>query len=343
MFTTTTKKQRDHGIRIEQLLSIISDIQVASGEIPWHIDGKTDPWDHVESAMGLTVGRQSERARRAYIWLKETQEPDGSWPAARENGIVTDSTRDANFVSYVAVGIYHYLLATGDTDFARHMWHTVKSAVDFSLGLQAPGGEIHWAIDPNGRIDPMALLTASSSVYMSVKCGMALADHLGEPMSQWRTPLRRLGQAISGKPQLFNMTKSRFSMDWYYPILCGAVTGFEAQQRIDKYWKKYVVKDLGVRCVSDQPWVTIAETCELVLTLSAMGKHSLSEIVLGWIFDQTFEDGSFWCGFTFPDMTVWPTEKIAWTNAAVLLAMDAVYHLTPAGQLFSHRYWYNRS
>ena len=29
--------------------------------------------------------------------------------------------------------------------------------------------------------------------------------------------------------------------------------------------------DLGVRCVSDDPWVTGAETCELVIALEAIG------------------------------------------------------------------------
>ena len=55
------------------------------------------------------------------------------------------------------------------------------------------------------------------------------------------------------------MMKSRYSMDWYYPVLCGAVTGEEARKRIDRSWEKFVVPDWGVRCVCDQPWVTTAE------------------------------------------------------------------------------------
>ncbi len=35
---------------------LIAKVQLPSGEIPWHLGGKTDPWDHVEAAMGLTVG-----------------------------------------------------------------------------------------------------------------------------------------------------------------------------------------------------------------------------------------------------------------------------------------------
>ena len=56
------------------------------------------------------------------------------------------------------------------------------------------------------------------------------------------------------------MTKARYSMDWFYPVLCGAWDGPAAWRRIDRYWKKFVVEGRGVRCVSDQPWVTLAET-----------------------------------------------------------------------------------
>jgi hypothetical protein len=38
-------------------------------------------------------------------------------------------------------------------------------------------------------------------------------------------------------------------------------------------------------------------------------------------------------------MVIWPEEKITWTNAVVLMAADALYHLTPAAGLFSHHAW----
>ena len=135
------------------------------------------------------------------------------------------------------------------------------------------------------------------------------------------------------------MTKSRFSMDWFYPVLCGTITGREAQARVESQWKKFVVQNVGVRCVSDQPWVTIAESSELVLALAAMGNDLLARIVFNWIGDHTFDDSTYWCGFTFPDLVIWPEEKITWTNAVVLMAADALYNLTPASRLFSHEHW----
>ena len=215
----------------------------------------------------------------------------------------------------------------------------LSKAIDFALRLQTPNGEIYWAISPKGSIDRMALLTGSSSIYMSVKCALAVAKLLGLRMPSWEIALNKLADAIKNKPYLFNMTKSRYSMDWFYPILAGVITGDEAQKRIDKYWKKFVVEDRGVRCVSDKPWVTIAETSELCLALAAMGNFELTGIVFNWICDRRYEDGSYWCGFTCPDLTIWPEDKITWTNAAALMAADAIYNLTPASLLFNHQFW----
>jgi hypothetical protein len=185
----------------------------------------------------------------------------------------------------------------------------------------------------------MALLTGCSSIYMSLKCALAIARLLDRPKPSWQEALARLETAILSRPHLFNMTKSRYAMDWFYPVLAGAVTGDAAKQRIDAHWRKFVIQDRGVRCVSDQPWVTVAETSELCLALAAMDNPILAEIVFGWIADKTDADGAYWCGFTCPDMTIWPEERNTWTNGVVLMAADAIHHITPASRLFSHRSW----
>lgn len=324
---------------IEAPAALIARIQRPSGEIPWCDGQKTDPWDHVEAAMGLAIGGYLAEARKAYAWLAAAQLEDGSWYSAYFQGIPQDRTRDANMSAYVAVGVYHYFLITRDRSFLSDMWATVSAAIDFALSLQAPQGEIHWAISPAGNVDRMALLTGSSSIYMSIRCALAVAGVLGRRRPDWEAALQKLGHAIRSKPHLFNMTKSRFSMDWFYPVLAGALTGGDAQRRIERGWKKFVVEGLGVRCVSDQPWVAVAETSELALALAGLGNPEQARIVFSWISDRRFEDGSYWAGFTFPGMTVWPEDRIAWTNAGVLIAADAIYGLTPAAVLFSHRFW----
>jgi hypothetical protein len=331
--------KQDLSINLPAVVDLIAHTQLESGEIPWSLGDKTDPWDHVESAMGLSIGGRYAPARKAFEWLKRQQLDDGSWFAAYTSGRVTDRTRETNHAAYVAVGLYHYHLITGDLEFVREMWPMVNAAIDFAIGLQATSGEIYWAVNPEGQADPMALLTGCSSIAFSLKCALALCRLMGEQRPRWSKALMRLQTCIEHKPHHFNMTKSRFSMDWFYPILSGTITGQAAKDRVDKYWKKFVIQNTGVRCVSDQPWVTIAESSELVLALTAMGNSLPARIVFNWINDYTFDDGTYWCGFTFPDMVIWPQEKITWTNAVVLMAADALYQLTPAGKMFRHGYW----
>lgn len=330
-------------VDVDAIASFIAGLQKPNGEIPWSDGGKTDPWDHVESAMGLSVAGYFEEAERAYQWMAEMQLQDGSWLSVTRNGVPEDRTKDSNVSSYIAVGLYHHYLITRKASFLRRFWPALKAGLDYAVALQSPTGEIAWARNGEGVVDPMALLTGSSSVYMSLKCGIAIAALLGRSRGRWQSALRRLGEAIRHRPSLFNMMKARYSMDWYYPVLCGAVHGAEARSRIDRSWEKFVVPDWGVRCVSDQPWVTTAEASELVLALAAMGDRERAGIVFNWVCDKRYDDGSYWMGVTFPDGVIWPEEKTSWTAAAVLLAYDALNDLTPACRLFNHQFWGTRA
>jgi len=333
------RKKQELTVNIDLLAELLARLQKDHGEIPWSEGGKTDPWDHIEAAMGLCIGGYINEARRAYEWLADIQLEDGSWYASYIDGKPLDKTRETNLSSYIAVGLYHYYLITKDVDFLEKMWSTMSAAIDFTVRLQAPTGEIYWAISPKMKVDQMALLTGSSSIYMSLKCALAIAKILKKQKPAWKDAKEKLGHALRDGLHLFNITKSRYSMDWFYPVLSGAVTGEAARKRIDQHWKKFAVEGMGIRCVSDRPWVTIAETSELVLALAGMGNAKLAEIVFGWISERTFDDGSYWCGFTFPDMVIWPEDKITWTNGVVIMAADALYKLSPASDLFSHRFW----
>jgi hypothetical protein len=319
-------------VDIASAAEFILGVQEKDGEIPWSKGGKTDPWDHVESAMGLSVAGYLKEAALAYDWMSKNQLKDGSWWSSMRNGIPEDTTRESNLSSYIAVGVFHYYLISKDKNFLGHMWPTVKAGINFAINLQAPTGEIYWAKNSRGIVDPMALLTGSSSIYMSLKCGLAIASLLGKSQPAWEKALTKLGEAIRNKPDYFNMIKSRFSMDWYYPVLCGAVTGMEAGKRIDKSWDKFTVPE----------WGTMAETSELVVTLAAIDDYDRAETVFSWLRDKKFDDGSYWMGVTFPDGVIWPEEKTSWTAAAVLLAYDALNELTPASRLFNHGFWNTR-
>jgi len=332
-------RTEDHSLDYAKMGAFIAGLQRTNGEIPWSEGGKTDPWDHVESAMGLGVAGYLKEAERAYEWMAGTQLADGSWWAAYRDGVPEDRTRDSNFSSYIAVGAFHHYLLTRDVAFLKDMWPVLSAGVDYALDLQAPTGEIYWARNAEGVIDRMALLAGSSSVYMSIKCALAIASLLGRDRPDWRRAFEKLGTTIRNFPNRFNMIKSRYSMDWYYPVLCGALTGDDAGRRIDKSWDTFVEPGWGVRCVSDQPWATMAETSELVLALAAVERYEKARLVFSYLEDKKYDDGTYWMGVTFPDAVVWPEEKTSWTAASVLLADDALNNRTPASCLFNHNFW----
>lgn len=315
----------------------IAAVQRTDGAIPWFRGHHLDPWDHVEAAMALDTAGEHERAEAAYRWLAENQLPDGAWYAAYLDGDAarpTDRSRESNFCAYVAVGVWHHYLATGDDAFLDRMWPVVGRAVEFVLALQQPGGQIGWKREADGTPVTDALLTGSASIHQALRCALAVAEHQEEPQPDWELAVGWLRHAVRHHPERF-LDKSRYSMDWYYPILGGAVTGDAARQRIDEGWDRFVVPGLGVRCVLPNPWVTGGESAELALALWVMGESDKALDILRWIQHLRTGDGMYWTGYVFDDKTVWPEEKTAWTAASVLLAVAALGGDEATMQVFS--------
>ena len=164
--------------------------QEPSGAIPWFPGGHLDVWDHIECAMALSTVGHYTAAVRAYDWLAAVQHPDGSWPAKLRQGTVVNPLREANHASYLAVGVWHHFLVTGDDAFLERLWPTVRAGIGFVLGLRTERGEILWARDADGSPGDHALLTACASIHHALRCAIALADHLDHPSrtGSWLLP-----------------------------------------------------------------------------------------------------------------------------------------------------------
>lgn len=173
----------------------------------------------------------------------------------------------------------------------------------------------------------------------SLDCACKIAEQLEQhtDLQHWQKSLLKLAQALKFKPERFDRTwpsKVRFSMDWFYPILAGLYSKEETQARLTQRESHFIEDTLGCRCVSDEPWITVAETCEYTLALMAAGKHEQAKKVhLGLIRWQD-GDGGFWTGYNFKTKTIWPKEKTSWTAGAFIIAADAIYKMTPASDLF---------
>jgi hypothetical protein len=246
---------------------------------------------------------------------------------------VTDAAAESNQAAYVAVGTWHEFQLTGDTRFLAQMWPVVRRAIGFVLDLQLPRGEIVWQRAADGTPARYALLTGCSSTYQSLVCAARLARLSGDPQLRWEQAARRLGHVVTGHPGAF-ADKSRFSMDWYYPVLGGPVRGPAARARLAAGWDEFVVPGLGVRCVSDQPWVTGAETCELVMALDAVGDRERALAVFGEVQHLRAPGGGYWTGWQYVNQAHFPAERSSWTAAAMILAADALSRTTPASGLF---------
>jgi hypothetical protein len=308
--------------------------QLPSGAIPWHRGGITDPWDHVECAMALDLSGRLSEASLGYKWMRHTQNADGSWYSSYHDDKPQDLTKDTNFTTYIATGMWLHYLATRDLDFLRYMWPSVEKSINFALSLQQPGGEIYWGLSENNEVWPGAILTASSSTWLSIKCGIRIAKNLELDERDWSKACQKLARAIKEHPERFDRLgedKSGHAMTWYYPVLVGLLKGKQAEERISGRWQDFIIDGWGCKCFADRQSVCVAETFELVLALIKMGAQDKAKTVLDWVSQFRDSDGVFYREVYWPkkeirrsELEPQSPEKNTWTSAAAILAMVAL-------------------
>ncbi len=323
---------------ITETAATIAALQTPDGMIPWFEGGHCDPWNHVETAMALDVAGMHDHAHRAYAWLASTQRPDGSWHNYyRADGSVEDTKLDTNVCAYVATGVWHHWLCTRDRVAVQELWPVVDRALRWVLSMARPDGTILWARQPDDAPWDYALLTGCSSIVHSLRCGAQLAHALGRRRPAWTAAAARVVSIIETAPALF-APKERWAMDWYYPALSGALRGEAAKARLAEGWSTFAMESHGIRCVSDEPWVTAAETAECALAHVAIGDIDTAVELLSWTRAHRREDGAYWTGIVHPGGVRFPDgEASAYTGAAVILAADAIAGLSPASGVFAHR------
>jgi hypothetical protein len=315
----------------------IAAVQEPDGAVPWTVGGHTDTWNHVESAMALLVAGELEAVDRAWAWVRRTQRRDGSWPMKLVAGEVEDASGETNMAAYVAVGVWHHWLVRRDLAFATTHWPVVRRALDLVCAMQLPFGGIAWSQEWDGdrpaTVNREALLAGSSSIHHALRAGLALADLVDDPQPEWELAAGRLGHALREHRDRF-LDKSEYSMDWYYPVLGGAVRGAAGQALLAQRWDEFVEPGLGVRCIVTNPWVTGAETCELALALDALGDRDRARTAFADAQHLRQPDGGYLTGYVFPDRVHWPAEHTTYTTAAVLLAHDALTGTTTGAGVF---------
>ena len=334
----------------------IAEWQLPSGMIPWIPGGHADPWNHTEAAMALAVTGHLDEAEAAYRWLVATQHENGAWHQYYVADGVEDPNFDANVIAYVATGVWHHWLLTGDRGFLESMWPVVERAIDFVLDLQTPRGEILWARHPDGTPWSFALLTGSSSICHSLRCAVAVAEEIGHERPDWELSLGHLAHVVRTRPDGAFTPKDRWAMDWYYPVLGGAITGDDALAHLDARRDVFLIPadgvgfsagavprngaitgggSLGVRCVSDKHWATAAETSECAMAYLLAGDRNTATELFRATLPMRQDDGRYLTGIVYPDLVTFPTDECStYTSAAVVLAADALGGCSPASGIF---------
>jgi hypothetical protein len=318
-----------------ETLEAIREVQLASGMIPWYPGGHADPWNHVEAAMALSAAGEFAAAERGFAWLARTQLADGSWHAFYgEDGSVEEGRIDPNGVAYVATGVLHHLLTSGDVGFAEELFPVVDAALGFVVSLVGPQGEIPWSVEPSGRPGTFSLLAASSSIHQSLGSGARLAAALGRERPAWTAAAARVARLIRGGESFFADNR-QFAMDWYYPALAGVLDLRCARARLRARAAEFVLPALGVLCRSDRRWVTTAETAECVVAFARVGWVAEASRLLTATEGLRHDDGSYTTGLVHPERSEFPSgERTTYSAAAVVLAAD-VLAAGPSASIFA--------
>ena len=324
---------------LNHLGEFLDHVQFLSGAIPSNQDGSHDPWDHLEAVMGLTTLGYKDQALHGLHWMATNQNEDGSWYNLYQDNMPLELNKQTNYASYIAVAVWHFYLLNDDIHFLKNFWEPVKKGVLFSLSLQHSNGAIAWNIDKYEKIDEDYLLTGCSSIAKSLECAIAICqvlDHKSFEL-EWRESHSKLIVALENPAEIFDLKKdrSRFSMDWYYPILGGINSKKRIVSLIEMIKNSFWIKDLGIKCVADEPWVTVAETSECSIAFKKIGEDKIaSELLLNAIAIVDSHDIPY-MGWQFNENIYWPEETPSWTAAACILAADANNKLTPGADLFT--------
>jgi hypothetical protein len=319
---------------IDQTGAWIASLQLPDGMVPWYRGGHADPWNHVEAVMALAAAARWAEVERGFAWLEGQQLPDGSWCTFYVADGVTEPRRDPNVCAYPATGAWWCSQLGGGTAWLEMVWPMIERAVNWCLGYQRPGGEIVWSVGPDGVPGDFALLAANSSLQQSLRCAVKIAAALGHDRDDWTAAAGRISKAVAEKPLTF-APKQRWAMDWYYPVLTGAVSPGEGRRRLSGRWDEFVAEGLGARCVADNFWVTAAETAECAMAANRAGCSAEAEKLLHWTRHLRADDGAYWTGCAHPDCVRFPGgQKSTYSAAAVIIADHVLGARSPAAAVF---------
>ena len=229
--------------------------------------------------------------------------------------------------AYLAVGVWHHWLVRRDLAFVQRFWPSVRAGLDWVVSQQLPFGGINWTPD-RGRSRcwpaPRASTSRCAPASRSPSCSTTRSPSGSWPAAGSATPCASTATC--------SRTSRRYSMDWYYPVLGGAVRGRAAYELLESRWddvrrarprhplrRHQPVGDRrrdlragdGARRARRPPARADAARGHAA-PARADGRYWT-----GWVYDDHPDNGE-------PRDVYWPVEHTTYTAAAVILAVDAL-------------------
>lgn len=285
--------------------------QSSDGYISWDEKGKCDPWDHCECLIALSIYEEWDAFWLGVKWFFDNINDEGLIYAEFQKGKPSKEYFESHHAPYIILPLMQAALIDKKQDY-----HKILNQIQLNKlnkifkglkNFQDKDGFYYWAKNDDGYYDN-SLITATMSIYISIMAKEFLAPDLKTNL--WDRKFDRDG-----------VDRSRFSMDFYYPYLAGIKNN---KSEFLKSLEDFYVKGLGVKCVKEEPWVTVAESCECVIAALAHENIQIAEDIFNDI--QQFQDseGIFPTGYQYDLKIFWPEEKSTWTNAAVIIAAHAL-------------------
>jgi hypothetical protein len=301
----------DYKKKFEPAKNWIISNQSSSGAIFWDEKGKCDPWDHCECLIALAIYEEWEHFWKGVNWFFTNLNKDGLIYAEFKNEKPSKLHHESHHAPYIIMPLIQASLIDQEQDYKKILSNEqllkLENIFEALNDFKDEDGYFYWAKDSNGYSDN-SLITASMSIFLSM-----VAKDKNFPkfnIDMWQEKFNRDG-----------VDRSRFSMDFYYPFLAGIKNNKkEFLDLLDNYY----VKGLGVKCVAEEPWVTIAESSECVISALIHDNENIAKQIFHDIQQFQNKDGIFPTGYQYKMEIFWPEEDSTWTNAAVIIAAHAL-------------------
>jgi hypothetical protein len=296
--------------------------QDSSGAIFWDEGKKFDAWDHSECLIALAIFGEWQSFKKGIDFLINECNEHGLIKSESVNFAVTKDYFEPHHVAYVFLPILQKYYLDNDLEYLDDLWPFLSKVYKGMKDFQDEEGYFFWAKNENGFVDN-SLITATCSLELSRRAFFKISKILKKNIPE---DMRFISKDMikSSKFNRDNVDRGRFSMDSYYPLLCN----IGGEQEIETLLQKFYVNDKGIKCVIEEPWVTLAETAECVVSLKKNGKVEIAKKIFNNILQYKNDKGFYPTGYQFKMNIFWPDESSTWTNAAIVIAADAVHDLT---------------